>query len=92
MHASALIRVVISRDLCRSLLKEVANVNIAVLCLLRYLYIPPRFFYKPFWPSRNAELASSPAIVPISTPAMECGLTTKAPSEARQWFRLQDGG
>lgn len=32
MHASALIRAIISRDLCRSNLEEVATVYIAILC------------------------------------------------------------
>lgn len=92
MHVSPLMRPVISRDLCSSLLKEVANVNIAVLCSAETALNTTPVLYKPFWPSRNTELAPSPVIVPISSPAMDCGLATKAPSGARQWFRLQDGG
>lgn len=92
MHVSALIRAVISRDLCSSLLKEVANVNIAVLCSAEIALNTTKVLYKPFWPSRNTEHTPSPVIVPISSPAVDCGLATKAPSEGRQWFRLQEGG
>lgn len=63
LHTSALIRAVISGDLCRSLLKEVANVNIAVLCSAEIALNTTKVLYKPLWPSRNTESASSPAVV-----------------------------
>lgn len=49
MHASALIRAIISRDLRRSLLKEVVEVNIAVLCSAEIALNTTKVLYKPFW-------------------------------------------